>query len=287
MKHFNFLLLVIGLIIMGCNSKSDYEIMPLNQTIKGDLGNYFSIIPENYKIVKSQKIGKDWELVIKIKCISKPTNILINDIKENKKNISLKLIITDNAGKPISGIKETEISSNNWNDNDSFEKIKRLLSGNVNAIEWIVFNIETDINSEFKDKLPSSELKFEISSNIENNQQYSNTYTSTESTEIVSASDYGGEVDNSYNTSDCSSLLSEYENFVDDYISFVKKAANGDYSAMANATELMTKAENIGRKIQNMGEVQAGSSCWSKYIRLQTKLTNAAMNLTKNLPKSF
>ena len=49
----------------------------------------------------------------------------------------------------------------------------------------------------------------------------------------------------------------------------------------------MQKAERAGRKIQNMGDVLLGSSCWDRYIRIQQKLTNAALRIARNIPQSM
>jgi DNA-binding LytR/AlgR family response regulator len=66
-----------------------------------------------------------------------------------------------------------------------------------------------------------------------------------------------------------------------------KYAANGDLSVLTRAASLMKKAESSGNKIQNMGQVELGSSCWDRYLRIHEKLTEAAMNMTKNLPNNY
>jgi hypothetical protein len=101
------------------------------------------------------------------------------------------------------------------------------------------------------------------------------------------ADDYSEDNNFSNSSTNCEEALKEYESFIDDYIEFAERASSGDYSVMQQAASLMQKAERAGNKIQNMGQVKLGSSCWDRYIRMQQKLANAALRMTKNLPKNM
>lgn len=91
----------------------------------------------------------------------------------------------------------------------------------------------------------------------------------------------------SQSSGNCDEALTEYEQFVDEYIEFVSRASDGDYSVIANAMPLMQQAESAGRRIKSMGQAQLGSSCWSKYLKIQSKLSKAALKISKNLPKNI
>jgi hypothetical protein len=102
--------------------------------------------------------------------------------------------------------------------------------------------------------------------------------------------DFGYTSDDEVNTSpsnNCEEALEDYESFVDDYIKFIESASSGDYSAMTKAVPLMQKAESAGNKIQNMGQIDLGSDCWNRYLRIQKKLTTAALKMAKNMPKNL
>lgn len=73
-------------------------------------------------------------------------------------------------------------------------------------------------------------------------------------------------------------VISEYESFIDDYIKTMKKVKAGDYSVMSEYQSLMQKAESAGKKLQQ-NEGQLTKEQMKRYINLQTKLSNAAVEM--------
>ncbi|MBP3550039.1 MAG: hypothetical protein J6J57_00120 [Alistipes sp.] len=73
-------------------------------------------------------------------------------------------------------------------------------------------------------------------------------------------------------------LLDEYEEFIDDYIACMKKANNGDLSAMSEMAELMKDVQDISGKIEKVSSSLTASQA-SRYSKLMQKLSNAASNL--------
>jgi len=114
---------------------------------------------------------------------------------------------------------------------------------------------------------------------------YSDDYDSPEGSYFDGYSTY--ENSNDVSNDNCNDALIEYENFVDEYIDFAERASEGDYSVITKAASLMQKAERAGKKIQNMGDVSLGSSCWDRYLRIQQKLANAALRIAKNIPQNM
>lgn len=49
-------------------------------------------------------------------------------------------------------------------------------------------------------------------------------------------------------------MLDSYEDYVDQYISYMKKVSKGDMSAMADAPALMEKAQEWGDEMENTKE---------------------------------
>lgn len=58
----------------------------------------------------------------------------------------------------------------------------------------------------------------------------------------------------------------------------MKRAANGDLSAMSEYPALMQKAENFSKKMQN-AQGDMSSSQWARYMRITNKMTQAAANM--------
>ena len=73
-------------------------------------------------------------------------------------------------------------------------------------------------------------------------------------------------------------LLDEYEEFIDDYIACMKKANNGDLSAISEMTELMQEVQNLSDKLANASSDLTASQ-YARYSKLMQKLANAASNL--------
>lgn len=77
---------------------------------------------------------------------------------------------------------------------------------------------------------------------------------------------------------DWDSLLDSYEKYVDKYISYVKKAAKGDMSALSEYPDLLEKAQEFSSKMEN-AQGEMSSSQWSRYMKITNKLARAGQNL--------
>ena len=79
-------------------------------------------------------------------------------------------------------------------------------------------------------------------------------------------------------TPDWNELLDSYEQYVDQYISYAKKAAKGDMDALAEYPSLMQKAQEFSEKMEgaqgNMSESQ-----WARYMKITNKMTKALPEL--------
>lgn len=70
-------------------------------------------------------------------------------------------------------------------------------------------------------------------------------------------------------------LLDEYDSYVTKYVSLLKKAKNGDISALAEYPGLLRKANEIGEKLQK-AEGEMSQSQVDRYIKITTRLTEIA-----------
>ena len=83
------------------------------------------------------------------------------------------------------------------------------------------------------------------------------------------------DVASSSGSSEIDDLLDEYESFVDDYISYAKKAQNGDITAMADAASLLNKANSINSKLSKMKSKMTNSQA-AKLAKIAAKMAKAA-----------
>ena len=77
---------------------------------------------------------------------------------------------------------------------------------------------------------------------------------------------------------DWDAVLTSYEEYVDQYISFAKKAAKGDLTALAKYPSLMEKAEELSDKLDHAEDEMTAAQV-ARYHKITRKLANAAEEL--------
>ena len=77
---------------------------------------------------------------------------------------------------------------------------------------------------------------------------------------------------------DWDAVLDSYEKYVDNYISYVKKVAQGDVSAMTKMASMLEDAEELSDRLDNASD-DLSSSQVARYMRITSKLTEAMANL--------
>ena len=92
--------------------------------------------------------------------------------------------------------------------------------------------------------------------------------------EIVSSSND----DSDNGSTDWDELLDSYERYVNSYISLIKKAKNGDTTALAEYASVLEDANDLNEKIQN-AKSDLNSSQLARYNKLTLKLANAAQQM--------
>lgn len=244
----------------------------IKQTLKGAFSYNLQVVPQDCKIYWNGEQSISSKLRIKFKLR------YINTTYSTFDGIEGSLTLLDKNNYPI---EKYDIYQNS--------AIEQLVKSNVNSEEWVDVDLDKLGASLGEGTIATAQRaiqnaikaqSFEIFLEGKSNSQSSyNNSSSSSPSEATSGNDNS--------SSSCEEALTEYEQFVDEYIQFAEKAADGDYSAMADAPALMQKAESAGRKIQSMGQAQLGSTCWDKYISIQSKLSSAALKITKNMPKNM
>lgn len=84
--------------------------------------------------------------------------------------------------------------------------------------------------------------------------------------------------DDSYNSGSVAEWLDEYEEYVDSYIRLVRKAANGDMSALAEYAKFYEKAVELSEKIQNSSD-DLTTADLQRYAEINQKLAEAVSEM--------
>lgn len=89
---------------------------------------------------------------------------------------------------------------------------------------------------------------------------------------------YDEEESASSNGEDWDSLLDSYEEYVDMYISLLKKASSGDLSAVSEYTSYMSKAQEVSQKMANATSKLSPAQL-SRFNKINQKMLQAAQNM--------
>lgn len=77
---------------------------------------------------------------------------------------------------------------------------------------------------------------------------------------------------------DWDALLDAYESYVTKYLSYAKKAAKGDASALSEYPALMEKAEELGHRLENAKDDMSAKQL-KRYMAITSKMATAAQEL--------
>lgn len=120
-------------------------------------------------------------------------------------------------------------------------------------------------------------INYHENSDSSNENNYPNEIEETNS-ELNSISEMDELSSESNSNTEIDEALNSYEEYVDQYIIFLKKAQKGDNLAMAEYPSLMQKANDWSEKLEDM-KGDFNSSQISRMMKIQTKITNAALEM--------
>ena len=283
MKIFNYFVAVILTICMvSCGEKVNLNEVTLKvEADLDELGNYLNVVDKEVTIKKAdaEKDGKsgfafkssicvnvlkavatDYSFCFDVKVLDKD-HIEIGDINLPDYDIERSKFNWDNnysdvltAGKKYA-VMDDFVSKDDWEaeNQENWEKICKegvylIIKPNYDSAEYVAYSGSS-----------SDETGIEVE----------------EEEESGVSEDGDDEVSSSSDSEDWDALLDSYEKFVDKYISYMKKAASGDLSAISEYTSLMEKAEEIGDKLDKAGD-DLSTSQMARYMKINEKMTKAA-----------
>lgn len=241
------------------DSETSFDVTVDNTTIGGKLSQYFSLEDKTYKYEK----GIIDKVTVELKCIE--------PLPENLKAYIGVEVLDENGTVICAG------KADAWSFDD-FDVLRQATPGQV-------VTITIDNHENLGDNTPA---KIRLSSIVEEETEPSESSSSSESSDDSSvssddssddSSDAGKSISRSSTASaDWDSMLNSYEQYVNKYIALVKKASNGDMSAMAEYAGLMQKAQELSDKM-NGAQGEMSASQWARYMRITTKMTKAAQEM--------
>ena len=77
---------------------------------------------------------------------------------------------------------------------------------------------------------------------------------------------------------DFDDLLDSFESFCNDYISLLRKASNGDMTALSEYPAVMKNAQDLSEKLEQ-AQGSATAEQWDRFLKIQRKFLNAASDM--------
>lgn len=269
MKKFKyFAIAIMAVCLAACGGKEeagDYVTLEIQETNMGSFSNYGSFSGEvKLKLnATEEKTEEGTEYIVSI-----PLTIT-SDVAWK---FSLRFLLTV-ADEDHTTIKELGYFSiqGEYDFNTDSDYNNYLVSG--------------EVRQDFKVRLTDEEWKA-----IQEGGKYLVIMSKTDSAEICSrgGSKTSSSIDTSDNDDDDSSsssddedwdaVLDSYEEYVNNYISLLKKAKNGDMDALSEYPSVMQEAQELSEKLQN-AKGSMSSSQVSRYAKITTNLTKAAASM--------
>lgn len=111
----------------------------------------------------------------------------------------------------------------------------------------------------------------------ENTNEISSEEIISETAEDTIAVNSGMESETTVIKSDFDSVLDDYEEYVDEYIVFYKKAMSGDDAALTEYMSMLEKAEELQKSLEISRSEMTGKQA-SRMLKIQQKMLNAMSN---------
>lgn len=257
----------------GSNDSEQIIVKPIETTVSGDMEGCFTVVDKEYKttgawangIITVELERTDQELPFELN----GRELLPFSTSDASANVQVGFgiefldadgNIVDKVSADGSGISESY-------DSEEAVALCKLKPGEKGTIRFTV-------NSEAKDA-----VCFRITTAYEENEGSDEETSEGIESSISDDDDYqGSNLSSESGSEDWDALLDSYDSFVTKYISFMKKAAKGDASAMAEYPSLMEKVQEYSNRISGaQGEMSA--SQWARYMKITSKMTTAVQNM--------
>ena len=284
---------VFGFIVMclvsllsftSCNNAKDGKVKldVTNAEVEGDNNDIVSIEDGNYTLVGTVKGDMGQELYIQVKVRLK------NPVKKSAEEISF---VTGNVNLEIIDENDMSMIKLPLKENEEFKKF--ITEGKQDDTKEFKFSYvmnDKDQYAQIMKEAKSVKLVDLSLYNYENTDMIADEGSASYDEDIDNSSDIDNSDDNDETSDDDSSfdetsednnldeLLDKYEEYYDTYISLMKKAKNGDMSAVVEYGKYLKKSQELSKKIeQAKGDLT--TSQLARFQKIQMKLMKAMKEL--------
>ena len=263
-------MVVLSIAMASCSKKipSSISIEAHDIEIENVASNQLAVAEDVYNLNAGKKSSDSdlWYLTLRIK--------LISDMPiEEPNNAVLQLL--DENGEQLASL---QLGENGLDVKTAAEFRQFASEGNGGAQHIFCFYLTTTDEEEVRNIMENTKT-FKITDIVIDVQEYISGEVITSYASDVDVDDDSDDANysdsnTSSNSTDWDAILSSYEQYVDKYISYVKKAANGDMNALAEYPSLMEKAQEFSDKMSNAQDDMTAAQ-WSRYMKITNKMSTA------------
>lgn len=281
MKKFYFAwVAVVMAVLTSCSGSNSKTISPTStEFTSGELAKYVEIVDEPAELTYLEKDGAIPAQYIRL-------TVTLKKIKDGFEN-------TDAHDIEITGL--LAVAMVNLVDKDGMEvqnvsvqsenmlNLKKLLTGKKGDTAEIIFEAEfhTDEARKWFDEVERFTPYLTGDITVNSSLSYNNMSDSTsdmEDNDDEEENEDSEAFSSDSDSKDWDGLLDSYEEYVDEYVSFLKKASNGDMDALSEYPSLLEKAQSLSDELSG-AQGSMSSSQWSRYMRITNKMANVAAGM--------
>ncbi len=281
MKKFYFAwVAVVMAVLTSCSGSNSKTISPTStEFTSGELAKYVEIVDEPAELTYLEKDGAIPAQYIRL-------TVTLKKIKDGFEN-------TDAHDIEITGL--LAVAMVNLVDKDGMEvqnvsvqsenmlNLKKLLTGKKSDTAEIIFEAEfhTDEARKWFDEVERFTPYLTGDITVNSSLSYNNMSDSTsdmEDNDDEEENEDSEAFSSDSDSKDWDGLLDSYEEYVDEYVSFFKKASNGDMDALSEYPSLLEKAQSLSDELSG-AQGSMSSSQWSRYMRITNKMANVAAGM--------
>lgn len=281
MKVLKYLSFAVLLLCLASCGKGDENSVTLKvETELGPLADYIKVTDQEVvvKMSDEKEDGADCKVIT--------SSLALEVIKSVASNHSFyfDVVVLDKDHVEIGTLPYFNIESISDYDNGDLTNV--LIAGSLRAqmkdsdkVAEITPEDQEEMNKIFKEGVYIVIKPNDPNAKFEEYKGKSSSAEVVESSDDTIAEDEDIAVSSSSSSSqDWDAMLDSYEEYVDNYISLLKKAANGDRSAMAEYPALMKKAQEFGNEMKN-AQGSMSASQLARYTKISTKMLKAAQEM--------
>lgn len=263
-------LCALSALLLSCNKGKTIANINLNNDLQyvvdvyGGEDDFFEPVAGIYPVV--EKDGK-WQVTI---VFEKSKNTTSN--KYTAEEFVLYPLDSDEDEIEINK-KDVEFQAENKQN-----ALKELLNAQVGGHVKVTF-VYTPMDDKVKKELAKKIYSCYIDLTLEEDEMESTTTMSDNEVDFTETEVDEAEVDESNVKSTSSTnwdkVLDEYESYVNQYIALMKKAKNGDMSAVSEYPQMLEKAQRVAEKLEDADDAMTAAQM-ARYTQITNKMAQAA-----------